>query len=179
MEHLAVFIAGVLAVLFASLMVLQRSLYVSAVCLLVVLTQAAALFFFSGAPLLAFLQVMIYAGAVMVLIVVAIMAAPAPAGERFMRLSLPWPLAVAGLLLPILEIFLSVARQGPAPRGLGLTLSVEAAIGPILFGSYAVATEAVTLLLLLSALAIVTDRAIEPGSAASGTRREAADKGQV
>lgn len=156
MAPLALYLCGAAAVAFAVLMVLQRSLYLSAICLLAVLLQAAALFFIAGAPLLAFLQIMIYAGAVMVLIVVTIMAAPSPeepAASRFARLSLPWPLAAAGLVLPLVEVFLLLSRGGAAAvpaRG----ASVELSLGPVLFGPFAVATEAVTLLMFLSALAL-------------------------
>ena len=74
-------------------MVAQRSLYTAAICLLVVLFQAAALFFLAGAPLLAFLQIMIYAGGVMVLIVVMVMAAPGREGSFWSRLQVPRPVA--------------------------------------------------------------------------------------
>ncbi len=158
MAQLALGLAGLGAAFFAGLMVLQRSLYVAAVCLLAVLLQVAVLFFLSGAPLLAFLQVMIYAGAVMVLIVVAIMAAGSSAGERWSRLALPWPVAAAGFLLPFLEIALIVARGGPPSGGLGRTLAVESQVGQVLFESHAVATEAVGLLLFLAGLSLVSGK---------------------
>ena len=147
--------AGAGAVAFAGLMLLQRSLYAAAICLLAVLLQVAAFFFISGAPLLAFLQIMICAGAVMVLIVVTIMVAPAPAQRRFAALGAPWPLAVAGFILPVAEVLAFLARGGLPEGGLGAGASVQAALGPVLFGPYAVATEAVTLLMFLSSLALV------------------------
>ena len=150
---------GAVAVAFAVLIILQRSLYLSAICLLGVLLQASALFFLSGAPLLAFLQIMIYAGAVMVLVVVTIMAAPVPVGGRFARLSIPWPVAAAGLLLPAGQIFWALSRGADMTLAGTALPQAQAAIGPILFGPYAVATEAVTLLMFLSALALVKRRA--------------------
>lgn len=160
MMHWAVPLAGALAVIFTALMVFQRSLYKGAICLLVVLLQAAVIFYFSGAPLLAFLQVMIYAGAVMVLIVVAVMAAPfSPAEPSWNRLSLPWPLAVAGLLLPVIEAgWLFYKSGGDYSPVLPVSAPSSQALGAILFGPYAAATEAVTLLMLLSALAVVGKR---------------------
>lgn len=151
----ALCVSGAAAVVFAAMMVLQRSLYAAAICLLAVLLQTAAFFFFSGAPLLAFLQIMIYAGAIMVLIVVTIMAAPAPAEHRFARLSAPWPLAAAGLMLPIAVVGAFLARKPLAPGGLGAAQTLQSSIGPVLFGPYAAATEAVTLLMFLSSLALV------------------------
>jgi NADH-quinone oxidoreductase subunit J len=154
--QIAVYAAAAASVFFAVLMVRQRSLYASAVCLLAVLLQAAVLFFLSGAPLLAFLQIMVYAGAVMVLIVVAIMSSGSPDSEPvWTRLSLPWPVAAMGLGLPFFELLALVARGNLPPGGLGGGLSVQAAMGSVLFGPYAPATEAVSVLLLLSSLAIL------------------------
>lgn len=145
---------GAAAVLFAGLMLAQRSLYTAAVCLLAVLLQTAALFYLSGAPLLAFLQIMIYAGGVMVLIVVTIMASP----EKMPKLTPPgWagkPLAVAALCVPAVLLGLLLSRAA-APA---TTAGSARALGPILFGPYAVATEAVTLLMFLAALALVGRR---------------------
>lgn len=152
--------AGAIAVIFAGLMLFQRSLYACALCLLFVLMQTSLLFLLAGAPLLAFLQIMIYAGAVMVLVVVTIMAAPGPAaGGGWSRLAIPRPLAVAGLLLPIAELAVVSARGGLGQAGaLGSAMAAQTRIGPILFGPYAVATEAVGILMLLSGLAVLGRR---------------------
>ena len=157
----AVALAGLTAAVFAVAMVLQRSLYVSAICLLVVLFQIAVFFFFAGAPMLAFLQTMIYAGAVMILIVVMIMAAPTAEPKRFSELPLPKPLAAAALLIPLIETGLLIFRSEPASGALGAAWGVQAQLGPVLFKSYGAATEAVTLLMFLAGLAIVNRRAEE------------------
>lgn len=148
---------GALAVLFAALMLAQRSLYTSAICLLVVLFQAAALFYLSGAPLLAFLQIMIYAGAVMVLIVVMVMAAPGPEGSFWSRLQLPRWAGWLGLLIPLAEVALALSR-GEQAAGAPGALALQEAVGPFLFGPYAAATEGVTLLMFLAALALIEER---------------------
>lgn len=158
MAQMAMALAGLTAASFAVLMVFQRSLYASAICLLVVLLQAAVFFFFAGAPLLAFLQVMIYAGAVMVLVVVAVMSAPSPPADLWSRLSLPGPLVALGLLAPVLETVLFLWRGEHSPGSIGNALEVQSRIGPVLFGNYAVGTEAVGLLLFLSALAMTGSR---------------------
>jgi len=150
-------VAGAAAVFFAVLMVLQRSLYSAAICLLLCLFQVAAVFFLAGAPLLGLLQVMIYAGAVMVLVVVTIMAAPAPAGSRWSRLSAPKPLALAAVVLPPAEVALIVWRGSAAAPLVGGGLAVQPAIGSYLFGPYAAATEAVTLLMFVAALALIEE----------------------
>lgn len=160
MAHFAMLVAGVTACVFAALMVLQDSLYVSAVCLLAVLFQSAVFFFFAGAPMLAFLQIMIYAGAVMVLVVIMIMAAPGPQTRSEPPLSLPKPFAAAVIMLPLLETAFLLWRGDLLPGSVGGALAVQSQLGPVLFGPYAVATEAVTLLMLLAGLAIVDKKAL-------------------
>lgn len=160
----AVALAGAVAVVFAGLMAVQRSLYASAVCLLVVLLQLCALFLLFGAPLLAFMQVMIYAGAVMVLIVITIMAAPRPpAGDVWSPLSIPRPLALLVPVLAVLEVGAALWQTPlPAP-GLRAAEGASARVPGLLFGAYAPATEAVALLMLLAALAIMERRREKAG----------------
>src|SRR5580704_15850328 len=134
----AMLVAGLTAVVFAGLMVFQRSLYASAICLLVILFQVAVLFFFSGAPMLAFLQIMIYAGAVMILIVVMIMAAPAPRSEAWSQMSLPLPLVAAGAIVPLVETAVMISRSSLPVGGAGRAFAVQSMLGPVLFKSYAV-----------------------------------------
>ena len=155
----AALVAGIVAVFFAGVMLLHRSLYVSAVSLLVVLLQTAALFLLCGSPLLGLLQVMIYAGAVMVLVVITIMAA-GEEGDRFADFSFPRPLAWAGLVAAAAEIALLLSR-GSAPAAAAVDPALQSRLGAALFQPYALATEAVTLLMFLAALAI----APEPESA--------------
>ncbi len=154
----AVLGAGAVAVLFAGLMLAARSLYSAAVCLLAVLLQVAAIFYFVGAPLLGFMQVMIYAGAVMVLVVVTVMASPQESDRRWARLSLPAPVSAAAGLLLLAEAGLLLWRGGALAGQALPAADAQKRIGAVLFGPYAVATEAVTLLMLLASLAVVGDR---------------------
>ncbi|MHB2026833.1 MAG: NADH-quinone oxidoreductase subunit J family protein [Elusimicrobiota bacterium] len=155
MSHAAILLAGAAAVFFAALMLVQRSLYACAVCLLAVLLQTAAVFFFLGASMVAFLQVMIYAGAVMVLVVITVMAAPTgnpiPSPRHSMLFRI---LAAVGILAPMAEAGAALF-EGKLPAGVAWgAATAQAGIGPILFGPYAVATEAVGFLIFLSALAV-------------------------
>ena len=152
----AALVAGVVAVFFAGVMLLHRSLYVSAVSLLVVLLQTAVLFLLCGSPLLGLLQVMIYAGAVMVLVVVTIMAAGSE-GDRFSDFSFPKPLAWLGLIAAVAETALILSR-GTAPVAVAVDPALQIHLGAVLFKPYALATEAVTLLMFLAALAIAPDK---------------------
>jgi NADH-quinone oxidoreductase subunit J len=152
--------ASALAAFFGIVMLLARSLYVSAVCLLAVLLQTGIIFAACGAPLLGFLQVMIYAGAVMVLVVVTAMAAGNAAGPRFAHFSLPRPLAWLGLGLAVAATaaLLHGAAAAPAAAGPAGT-ALQSGLGAALFKPYAVATEAATLLMFLASLALVPEEA--------------------
>ena len=152
---LAALVAGAVSFFFAGVMLLHRSLYVSAVSLLVVLLQTAVLFLLCGSPLLGLLQVMIYAGAVMVLVVVTIMAAGAE-GDRFADFSFPKPLAWLGLIAAVAETAL-ILSSGSAPAAVAVDPALQVQLGAVLFKPYALATEAVTLLMFLAALAIAPD----------------------
>lgn len=152
----AALVAGVVAAFFAGVMLLHRSLYVSAVSLLVVLLQTAVLFLLCGSPLLGLLQVMIYAGAVMVLVVVTIMAAGAE-GERFADFSFPRPLAWVGVIAAVAETGLLLSH-GVAPAATAVDPGLQVRLGAVLFQPYALATEAVTLLMFLAALAIAPEK---------------------
>ncbi|OGS38934.1 MAG: hypothetical protein A2506_05835 [Elusimicrobia bacterium RIFOXYD12_FULL_66_9] len=156
----AVALAGAVAVVFAGVMLFHRSLYVSAVCLLVVLLQTGVIFLLRGAPLLGLIQVMVYAGAVMVLVVVTIMASGGGAGDapRFADFSFPRWLAFLGLAAALLEGALTLRGLGSAPVMVAAAPGLSAAFGQALFTSYALATEAVTLLMFLASLAIAPDR---------------------
>jgi NADH:ubiquinone oxidoreductase subunit 6 (subunit J) len=157
MTHWLVLFAGAAAVAFAALMLAQRSLYAAAICFLAVVLQVSVLLYASGARLLAMLLVLIYAGAVAVLIVVSIQASGGDRAadalhSRWNRLGIPWPLAAAGLLLPAFDAILLAARAVAAPDA---GAAGDLALGSALFGPYAAAAEAVALLMLFAALAVI------------------------
>jgi NADH-quinone oxidoreductase subunit J len=162
MTLLAVILAGAVAAVFAGVMLFSRSLYVSAVCLLVVLLQTGLIYLLRGAALLGFLQVMVYAGAVMVLVVITIMATGGEPGADFTRFadfSFPRWLAFLGLAAAAAEVALTLyvggaSRAPVAPAAPALA----AAFASALFNSYALATEAVTLLMFLAALAVLPEK---------------------
>src|SRR5438105_2730737 len=112
MRSFALLLAGAVAAAFAVLMLVQRTLYAGALCLLVVLLQLAAMFYLLGAPLLAFLQVMIYAGAIMVMIVVAVMALPPRLRELWSESSVSKPAAWVALAAVLAELLAVSLPEG-------------------------------------------------------------------
>ncbi len=146
-------LAAALAVLFAGLAVIQRRLYASAACLLAALLHVSAVLFVAGAPLVAFLQMMITGGAVMVLIVVTIMSGPGELRRPWAGVRVPRAAALAPAVLVAAEVAAALWRGGAQASG-PASPGVESAIGAVLFGPYALATEAVALLLFIAALAV-------------------------
>jgi NADH-quinone oxidoreductase subunit J len=155
MVHIAMYLALCAAFLFSLGLIFQKSLYKSAICLLGILMQVAVMFYLAGSPLLAFLQVMIYAGAVIVLLVITIMASPLPAESPWSGLPVAKPLALAVLAALAIEGYLVFFASVPAAN-LPINMGLDTKLGPFLFGPYALATEAVGFLMLLAALAVLT-----------------------
>ena len=155
-------LAGATAIVFAALMLLQNSLYAAAVCFLTVILQVALLLYASGARLLASLLVLVYAGAVAVLIVVSIQAAASSRrpGANWSRLSAPRPLLLASFLLVCGEAAL-LLLHGQAQAPSVVSSAVDFAVGQSLFGPYAAVTEGAALLMFLAALAVIGIQ--EPG----------------
>lgn len=144
------------AAAFSAALVFQRSMYAAAICLLGVLVQVAGLFFLLGSQLLGLTQILVYAGAVMVMIVIAVMAAPARLTRRWAPLAAPSWLKTAVLAVPLIELAL-IARMPPSgPRVTApLPKAFETEMAAVLFGPYALMTEAIGLLILVSALAVL------------------------
>lgn len=153
-------VCALLAVILALAALFQRTLYGAAMCLLGVLLETAALFVLVGAPMLGFLQVLVYAGAVMVLIVIAILSSPP-------RLTRPWAdapapgwlgwTAPAAVLAALLACGPSLCAPASAVPAAGAAL--ERGMARLLFGPWALAVETVGLLVLVASLAVVKEDA--------------------
>lgn len=109
----------------------------------------------------AVIQILIYAGAILVLFLFVIMLLNiAPAGESF-RLSLPKIIAVGitlGLLFQIIGLFLSHIQYGPKDIYTAEVIAEEGSIGIIgelLYGEYVLPFEAVSILLLVAVIGAV------------------------
>lgn len=142
--YLAAFIA-----LIATLMVITRLNVVHALLYLVVSLLAVAMVFYTlGAPFAAALEVIIYAGAIMVLFVFTVMVlnlGPQHAKQERNWLT-PWiwagPSFLAALLLSELVVLLSTSMPS------GSEVIEPKQVGIALFGPYLLAVELASLLLL-------------------------------
>ena len=143
------YIAAVIA-LAATVAALTRASATHALIYLIVsLLAVAVLFFLMGAPFAAALEIVIYAGAIMVLFVFVIMMLNlgeiGVAREREWLSARNWlvPGLMAGLLL--LELMLALRLAPGATSGAVVT---PKAVGMTLFGPYVLAVEIASMLLL-------------------------------
>src|SRR5262252_7402327 len=146
MAHVAFFAIAAIAVASALGLVMRPNAIHGALFLVVNLGSVAALYLMLGAEFLAAAQVIVYAGAIMVLFVFAIMVLipgkeeSGPDAKRGARIM---AVPVGALLLPFVIIGRWTVPQGPAgPSG------SAAAVGRLLFTSYLFPFELTSVLLL-------------------------------
>jgi NADH-quinone oxidoreductase subunit J len=143
-------LSAAIAVLATLMAILQRNLVRALLYMIASLLSVAVIFFILGAPMVAALEIIIYAGAIMVLFVFVLMmldvapAAQAEKGERLALLRWLGPGLLSLVLLGELIVVLlphageTIRVQSVSPKQLGLAL----------FGPYLLAVELASLLLL-------------------------------
>jgi NADH-quinone oxidoreductase subunit J len=151
------YIFAAVTVLAALNMVVQRTPVYSALSLIVVLCSLAVVYLLLGAEFIAALQVIIYAGAIMVLFVFVIMLLNAgrevPSHRSRIAKWLGAPLIGAFLVEMLMVIWNQFPpRSGAAPPHLD---GSPAAIGHLLFQSYVLPFEVTSVLILVAVLGAV------------------------
>ncbi len=156
MAYAAFFIVAMIATGSALGLILRTNAIHGALFLVVNLGSIAALYLMLGAEFLAAAQVIVYAGAIMVLFVFAIMVLipgkeeTGPDPRRAARLlALP-----VGALLLLLLVFVIIGRLRGAPTAGGPSGSVPA-LGRLLFTSYLFPFELTSVLLLAAMVGVL------------------------
>jgi len=151
------YIAAAVAIMAALNVVLQPRPVYSALSLVVVLGALAVVYLLLDAPFMAVIQVIIYAGAIMVLFVFVIMLLNAEAETASHRSWVAkWmgpPVVVAFLV----EMVLVIWNQFP-PRSTPAAPQLDgspAAIGHLLFGGYVLPFEVTSILILVAIMGAV------------------------
>ncbi len=147
--ELTFYIAGAVAVISTILMLTRLNLVHALLYLIVSLLAVSVVFFVLGAPFVAALEAIVYAGAIMVLFLFVVMMLNI--GRRAALMERQWltpgiwtgPVILAGIL--ILEV-VYLARGASAVLGTGAT--GPKAVGIALFGPYIVGVELASTLLL-------------------------------
>jgi len=150
------YIFAAVAILAALNVILQRTPVYSALSLIVVLCSLAVVYLLLGAEFMAAIQVIVYAGAIMVLFVFVIMLLNAGhetgRGRSSLARWLGWPLVaalLAGMLVVVWKQFPATAGAPPAMDG------SPAAIGHLLFRQYVLPFEVTSVLILVAVLGAV------------------------
>ena len=158
MELLTFYLFAVAAVLSAALVVLQRRAVYSALALIVCLGSVAVLFFQLGAHFMSAVQVIVYAGAIMVLFLFVVMLLD-PESEIFgpSRLKSAWLLGVpSALLLVFLLVKAFPAFQTTTiPAVTGAAMQDTALLAKRLFRDYLLPFEVTSILVLIAVMGAV------------------------
>ena len=148
------YISAVVAVAATTLALSRRDAVHGLLYLIVSLLAVALVFFALGAPFAAALEVIIYAGAIVVLFLFAVMLLDLGRAEEEQRIALPsaWigPAALAAVLLGEL-IFIVLGSQNGLSH-LARRVPPDA-VGRALFGPYLIAVELASMLLLAALVA--------------------------
>jgi len=157
MEQVMFWLCGIIAIIFSCMMIIKRNPVHSALCLVVVFVTLAVLYVLLGAEFLAAVQVIVYAGAIMVLFLFVIMLLNLEEEvhrQGKSRLALKTSSIVgAGLLLLFLisgGVFRAVSAMGTAGPAAAETSNTQA-VAELLFTKYLLPFE-VTSVLLLAAI---------------------------
>jgi len=150
-----------------ALTITSRSLVHAVVYLVVSFLGTAMLFYLLGAPMLAAFEVIIYAGAIMVLflMVVMLMADEKQEGASALLDNLFFLAGVGGLALVLVLLFFMVSPDTLVPLQLAAVTPRE--FGRIIFSRYWLAVEIVSFLLfvaLVGAYYLGRDRGEGPGN---------------
>jgi len=142
------YVSGAIAVIAGLMVITQANAMRALINLIVLLLAIASVFYTLGAPFVAVLQIVIYAGAIMVLFIFTIMmlnlSEAAERRERGWLASVMWslPLVLAAILLA--QFTYTLASTGaPSTAEIG-----PQAVGASLFRDYAIGVELASLLLL-------------------------------
>jgi NADH-quinone oxidoreductase subunit J len=143
------YIASIIALAATALALTRANAAHALIYLIVSLLAIAVVFFLLGAPFAAALEIVIYAGAIMVLFVFVIMmlnlGESGVADERQWLTPRHW--IVPGLMSAVLFIELMTALQGSGGTTSGIAVSPKE-VGLSLFGPYVLAVEIASMLLL-------------------------------
>jgi NADH-quinone oxidoreductase subunit J len=155
------YVAAIVAVV-ATLLVVTRSNLVHALLYLIVsLTAVAVVFYTLGAPFVAALEVIIYAGAIMMLFVFAVILLDLRSDEAKRAPARAWigPAILGVVLLVELTVALASSHSG----GPGTAVPAQR-VGETLFGPYVIGVELASMLLLAALVGArhVADRRDEP-----------------
>jgi NADH-quinone oxidoreductase subunit J len=164
-EHLIFFVMAAIAVLGSLLVILQRNPIYSVLSLIGAFFGLSGLYVLLDAPFVAIVQIIIYAGAIMVLFLFVVMLLNVPREDaaewdRSHPLYRPWPMRIGALLalLLIAQLAWALARTPGIRGGVGeqaVGIADVGELGRVLFTDYMFAFEVTSILILASMVGAV------------------------
>lgn len=141
----------------STIMVITRASAVHALLYLIVsLLSVAVIFYILGAPFIAALEVIIYAGAIMVLFVFVIMmlnlGTQSEKQEQLLLTPRMWAGPALLSLILISELIYALTSAGPQAAALRIVSPKD--VGASLFGPYAIGVELASILLLAGLIGV-------------------------
>jgi NADH-quinone oxidoreductase subunit J len=158
-EVMGFFLLATFLVGFSLLVILARNPVHSALALVAALFIIAVLFLTLDAPLVAALQILVYAGAIMVLFLFVVMLLNPGTVERGSTLAWGLTATASGLLALVLIRFMLPgpdATQGLLTSQVADRFGSPEALGQILFNDFALSFEVASILLLVAIVGAVT-----------------------
>jgi len=160
LDHIVFYFFAALAVVSAMLVVTRRNVVQSAIFLVTALLATAGIFLQLHAEFLFIVQVILYAGGIMVLFVFVIMLINLDVSLHQAQFNRQWWL---GLLLALvvgaqLTIAIAVGRSGFSTSGLAPATALEPStqlVGKVLFTEYMLPFEIASILLLVAMIGAV------------------------
>jgi len=159
-EIVAFYLFGAVAVAASLLVIAQRNPIYSVLLLIASFGALSGLYVLLDAPFVAVIQIIVYAGAIMVLFLFVVMLLNAaheetPLDERVHPLLRPGPMRFALAVLLIVELAWSLGRAGDSGNFPSGAVTSVAAIGRLLFTDYAFPFEVTSVLILVAMVGAV------------------------
>ena len=162
MDLILFYVFGAIAVLASLFVVGQRHPMYSVLLLIVSFGALAGLYVLLDAPFVAVIQIIVYAGAIMVLFLFVVMLLNAPHeetnyDERVHPLMRPGPMRFGAALAIalVVELVWALTKGGESGPFAGGAVSSVAAIGRLLYTQYAFAFEVTSVLIIVAMLGAV------------------------
>src|SRR5262245_5962432 len=159
---LSFYFFGAVAVVASLLVIAQRNPIYSVLLLILSFGALSGLYVLLQAPFVAVIQIIVYAGAIMVLFLFVVMLLNAPRedtehDEAIHAFGRPGPLRFGALLALALalELVWALARDVESGRFAGGSVSSVAAIGRLLYSRYAFPFEVTSVLILVAMIGAV------------------------
>ncbi len=158
LSFLLFFLPALVAVITGILMLISRNAVYAALFLILNFSSVAVLYLVLGAPFIAFSQITVYAGAIMILFLFVIMLLGAEKLPQSQNLRWQRPAVIVLAAITLAEAAVALITQGggqPAIQAPVSTLGSPADVGMVLFNEYTLPFEVTSVILLVAVIGAI------------------------